>query len=31
MVALVAAVCVAAVTALGTALSGKFTDVAGSV
>jgi pilus assembly protein Flp/PilA len=31
MVALVAAVCVAAVTALGSAISTKFTSVAGSV
>jgi pilus assembly protein Flp/PilA len=31
MVALVAAVCVVAVTALGTALSGQFTTVAGNV
>jgi pilus assembly protein Flp/PilA len=31
MVALVAAVCVVAVTALGTALTGQFTSVAGSV
>ena len=31
MVALVAAVCVVAVTALGTAISGKFTSVAGNV
>ena len=31
MVALVAAVCVVAVTALGNAISGKFTAVAGSI
>ena len=31
MVALVAAVCVVAVTALGTALSGQFTTIAGNV
>ena len=31
MVALVAAVCVVAVTALGTAISGKFTTVAGNI
>ena len=31
MVALVAAVCVVAVTALGAALSGQFTTVAGNV
>ena len=31
MVALVAAVCVVAVTALGTAISGKFTSIAGSI
>ena len=31
MVALVAAVCVVAVTALGTAISAKFTSVAGSI
>jgi pilus assembly protein Flp/PilA len=31
MVALVAAVCVTAVTALGTAVSGKFNTVAGNI
>jgi pilus assembly protein Flp/PilA len=31
MVALVAAACVTAVTALGTAISGKFTTVAGNI
>ena len=31
MVALVAAVCVVAVTALGTAISAKFTSIAGSI
>jgi pilus assembly protein Flp/PilA len=31
MVALVAAVCVTAVTALGTAISGKFNTVAGNI
>ncbi len=31
MVALVAAVCVVAVTALGTAISGQFTTVAGNI
>jgi pilus assembly protein Flp/PilA len=31
MVALVAAVCVAAVTALGTAINGKFTTIAASI
>jgi pilus assembly protein Flp/PilA len=31
MVALVAAACVVAVTALGTAISGKFTSTAGSI
>jgi pilus assembly protein Flp/PilA len=31
MIALVAAACVVAVTALGTAISGKFTSVSGSI
>lgn len=31
MVALVAAACVTAVTALGTALSGKFTTISGNI
>jgi len=31
MIALVAAACVVAVTALGTALSGQFTSVAGNI